>query len=81
SMQIAQRAEVAQFVGGEAAGLTRQGNPYIFRTSLSQAAAMPKIATYLKDVVKATKVAVIFVNNDFGKGGRDAIIPELTSRG
>ncbi|MGL4286656.1 MAG: ABC transporter substrate-binding protein [Phreatobacter sp.] len=81
SMQIAQRAEVAQFVGGEAAGLTRQGNPYIFRTSLSQAAAMPKIATYLKEVVKATKVAVIFVNNDFGKGGRDAIIPELTSRG
>jgi branched-chain amino acid transport system substrate-binding protein len=81
SMQIAQRAEIAQIVGGEAAGLTRQGNPYIFRTSLSQAAAMPKIAAYLKDTVKATKVAVIFVNNDFGKGGRDAIIPELTSRG
>lgn len=81
SMQIAQRAEIAQIVGGEAAGLTRQGNPYIFRTSLSQAAAMPKIAAYLKDTVKATKVAVIFVNNDFGKGGRDAILPELTSRG
>jgi branched-chain amino acid transport system substrate-binding protein len=81
SMQVAQRAEVAQFVGGEAANLTRQGNPFIFRTSLSQAAAMPKIAVYLKEVVKATKVAVIFVNNDFGKGGRDAIIPELTSRG
>ena len=43
SMQIAQRAEIAQIVGGEAAGLTRQGNNYIFRTSLSQAAAMPKI--------------------------------------
>jgi branched-chain amino acid transport system substrate-binding protein len=81
SMQIAQRAEIAQFVGGEAANLTRQGNQFLFRTSLSQAAAMPKIAAYLKDTVKATKIAVIFVNNDFGKGGRDAIIPELTSRG
>jgi branched-chain amino acid transport system substrate-binding protein len=81
SMQIAQRAEIAQIVGGEAAGLTRQGNPYIFRTSLSQAAAMPKIANYLKDTVKATKVAVIFVNNDFGKGGRDTIVPELQQRG
>jgi branched-chain amino acid transport system substrate-binding protein len=81
SMQISQRAEVAQIVGGEAAGLTKQGNPYIFRTSLSQAAAMPKIAAYLKDQVKASSVAVVWVNNDFGKGGRDTIIPELQKRG
>lgn len=81
SMQIAQRAEIAQLVGGEAAGLTKQGNPYIFRTSLSQTAAMPKIAKYLKDTVKAGSVAVVWVNNDFGKGGRDAIIPELEKAG
>jgi branched-chain amino acid transport system substrate-binding protein len=81
SMQIAQRAEIAQIVGGEAAGLTKQGNPYIFRTSLSQSAAMPKIAKYLKDTVKAGSVAVVWVNNDFGKGGRDAIIPELEKVG
>ncbi|HEV2509507.1 ABC transporter substrate-binding protein [Bosea sp. (in: a-proteobacteria)] len=81
SMQIAQRAEIAQLVGGEAAGLTKQGNEYLFRTSLSQTAAMPKIAKYLKDTVKAGSVAVVWVNNDFGKGGRDAIIPELEKAG
>ena len=81
SMQIAQRAEVAQLVGGEAAGLTKQGNAYLFRTSLSQADAMPKLATYLKEQVKAASVAVIWVNNDFGKGGRDVMIPELQKRG
>ncbi|PPD14214.1 MAG: ABC transporter substrate-binding protein [Methylobacterium sp.] len=81
SMQIAQRAEIAQIVGGEAAGLTKQGNPYLFRTSLSQAAAMPKIAAYLQGEVKAKTVAVVWVNNDFGKGGRDAILPELEKRG
>lgn len=81
SMQISQRAEVAQIVAGEAAGFTKQGNPYIFRTSLSQAAAMPKIAKYLKDTVKAGTVAVVWVNNDFGKGGRDAILPELEKAG
>ena len=81
SMQIAQRAEIAQLVGGEAAGLTKQGNQYIFRTSLSQSAAMPKIAAYLKNTVKAGSVAVVWVNNDFGKGGRDAIIPELEKAG
>lgn len=81
SMQIAQRAEIAQIVGGEAAGLTKQGNQYLFRTSLSQSAAMPKIAAYLKDEVKAKSVAVVWVNNDFGKGGHEAIVRELKSRG
>lgn len=81
SMQISQRAETAQIVAGEAAGFTKQGNQYIFRTSLSQAAAMPKIAKYLKDSVKAGSVAVVWVNNDFGKGGRDAILPELEKAG
>lgn len=80
SMQVAQRASMPQIVGGEAAGLTRQGNPFLFRTSLSQADAMPKLANYMRDVVKATSVAIVWVNNDFGKGGRDAMVQELQSR-
>lgn len=81
SMQISERAEIAQIVAGEAAGFTMQGNKYIFRTSLSQTAAMPKIAKYLKDTVKASSIAIVWVNNDFGKGGRDAILPELQKAG
>ena len=81
SMQIAQKAGVPQIVGGEAAGLTKQGVTTIFRTSLNQADAMPKLAEYFKNDVKASSVAVVWVNNDFGKGGRDAIIPELQKRG
>lgn len=81
SMQIAQRAEIAQLAAGDGTAYTAQGNPFIFRTSLSQSAAMPKIAAYLKDQVKAKSVAVVWVNNDFGKGGRDAIIPELEKAG
>ena len=42
---------------------------------------MPKIARYIARTVKAKSVAVVWVNNDFGKGGRDAIIPELEKRG
>jgi branched-chain amino acid transport system substrate-binding protein len=33
---------------------------------------MPKLARYLATNLKAKTVAVVFVNNDFGKGGRDA---------
>jgi branched-chain amino acid transport system substrate-binding protein len=49
----------------------------VFRCSFTQAAAMPKVARYLKDSVKAKTVAVVYVNNDFGKGGRDAIVKDL----
>ncbi len=56
-------------------------NAYIFRTSFGQQCQMPKIANYIHDGVKAKSVAVVWVNNDFGKGGRDAIIKELKERG
>jgi branched-chain amino acid transport system substrate-binding protein len=81
SMQETRRAEITNVVGGEAASITEQGNPYVFRTSFTQAAAMPKVAKYMKDTVKAKKVAVIYANTDFGKGGRDAILPEFKANG
>jgi branched-chain amino acid transport system substrate-binding protein len=72
SMAETKRAEIPNFTGGEATTITQQGNPYIFRTSFTQASSMPKVARYIATNLKAKTVAVIFVNNDFGKGGRDA---------
>ena len=42
SMAETKRAEIPNFTGGEAASITQQGNPYIFRTSFTQTTAMPK---------------------------------------
>ena len=81
NMIVAQRAKVPQIVGSEAAEITERGNPYIFRTSFGQTTSMPKLANYLRDGVKAKSVALIWVNNAFGKGGRDAIVKELKLRG
>ena len=81
SMASTKRAEIPNFTGGEAAAITQQGNPYVFRTSFTQSTAMPKIANYIKDKVKAKTVDVVYVNNDFGKGGRDLIIKALEARG
>jgi branched-chain amino acid transport system substrate-binding protein len=72
SMAETKRAEIPNFTGGEAAAITQQGNPYIFRTSFTQTTAMPKVARYIANNLKAKSVAVIYVNNDFGKGGRDS---------
>jgi branched-chain amino acid transport system substrate-binding protein len=81
SMAETQRAEVPNFTGGEAAAITQKGNPYIFRTSFTQTTAMPKVARYIAQDLKAKTVAVLFVNNDFGKGGRDAITKALEANG
>ena len=81
SMAETRRAEVPNFTGGEAAAITQQGNPYIFRTSFTQSTAMPKVARDLKDTVKAKNVAIVWVNNDFGKGGLDTMRKALDEQG
>jgi branched-chain amino acid transport system substrate-binding protein len=80
SMEIAKAAEIPQIMGGEAAAITQRGNPYIFRTAFGQQVSMPKIANYMRDGVKAKSVAVVWVNNDFGKGGRDFFVAEMRKR-
>ena len=81
SMVETRRAEIPNFTGGEAASITQAGNPYVFRTSFTQASAMPKIARYMKDTMKAQSVAIVYVNNDFGKGGRDTVMKALEASG
>ena len=77
SMAETRRAEIPNFTGGEAAAITTQGNSYVFRTSFTQATAMPKIARYITDQAKVKTLAVIYVNNDFGKGGREMLMKAL----
>lgn len=79
-MALTTQAEVPEIVGGEAAAITQKGSAYIFRTSFGQQFSMPKIANYLRDGLKAKSVAVVWVNNDFGKGGRDSFVREMASR-
>ena len=81
SMAETKRAEIANFVGGEAAAITMQGNPYIFRTSFTQTTAMPKVANYVSDKIKAKVIDIIYTNNDFGKGGRDLAMKSFEAKG
>jgi len=81
SMAETRRAEIPNIIGGEAAAITQQGNPYVFRSSFTQAAAMPKVVRYFAETLKARSVAVVYVNNDFGKGGRDVITKAMDTAG
>jgi branched-chain amino acid transport system substrate-binding protein len=73
SMKESEKAGIPNWTGGEAASITMQGNPYVFRTSFTQATAMPKVAKYINQQAKIKSLAVLYVNNDFGKGGLDMI--------
>ena len=81
NMQLAQAAEVPQIVGAEAAEITQMGNPYVFRTSFGQQMSMPKMAAFVANGMKAKTVAFLWVNNDYGKGGRDVFFEEMKKRG
>lgn len=81
SMAESRKAEIPNFTGGEAASITMQGNPYIFRTSFTQATAMPKVARYMSEQAKLKNIAIIYVNNDFGKGGLDMVKKALATSG
>ena len=81
NMQLARDAGVPQFTGSEAAEITEQGNPYIFRTSFGQQETMPKLVGYIKNGIKAKTVAVIWANDAFGKGGRDTATAQFNKVG
>jgi branched-chain amino acid transport system substrate-binding protein len=78
---LAAEAGIAQIMGGEAAELTQAGNKFLFRTSFGQQSSMPKVAKYINDDIKAKSVAIVWVNNDFGRGGRDVIAREFARYG
>lgn len=81
NMVILEKAGIPQFVGSEAPKVTQLGNKNIFRSSYSADLSMKKVVKWLTDVHKVRKLAIIYVNNAFGKGGRDALVDLLTAKG
>jgi branched-chain amino acid transport system substrate-binding protein len=85
NMVEAQRAKTPQFTGGEAASLTDRtkngNNDYIFRTSFGQSVSFPKVARFIAKDLKITDVTVVYINNDFGIGGRDAARRDFKAEG
>lgn len=81
NMLVAQQNGIPQFTGSEAPSITAMGNPYIFRTAFGAQKGVPKIAGYIKDGLGARKVAVAWVNNEFGKGGYTSFMNEAAKLG
>jgi len=81
NMLVAQQSEIPQFVGSEAPTIVQKGNPFVFRTSSGAQKGVPALVPYFTDTLKAQKVGIAWVNNEFGKGGRDVFAAEMEKIG
>lgn len=81
NMLVAQQNSIPQFVGSEAPAIVEKGNPFIFRTSTGAQKGVPALTDYFTNTLKAKKVGVAWLNNEFGKGGHDIFVKEMQKAG
>jgi branched-chain amino acid transport system substrate-binding protein len=81
NMEVARAAGIPQISGSESAIVVSKGNPNIFLTSFSQQMGFAKLVKWLVDDLKAEKIALIYVNDAFGRGGREAFIKFMSDHG
>jgi branched-chain amino acid transport system substrate-binding protein len=80
-MDIARQAGIPQISGSESVLVVQKGNPNIFLTSFSQQVGFAKLVRWLVEDLKADKIALIYANDAFGRGGREAFLKFLKDRG
>ncbi|MDE2615916.1 MAG: ABC transporter substrate-binding protein [Burkholderiales bacterium] len=73
--------KIPQFTGGEAASLTRNFHPSLLRTSLSQLGSAPRMGALITYGLNTKKVGLIWIENEFGKDGRAALLDAIKRRG
>ncbi len=81
NMEIARQAGIPQISGSESVLVVQKGNPNIFLTSFSQQVGFAKLVRWVVEDLKADRIALIYVNNAFGRGGRDTFLKFLKDRG
>jgi branched-chain amino acid transport system substrate-binding protein len=81
NMLVAQQNGVPQFTGSESPTITAQGNPYIFRTAFGAQMGLPKIGAYLANDMNISRIAIVWANTEFGRGGYDAFMNVAAEEG
>lgn len=80
NMVFSQEAKTPQFTGSESWRISTMGNKYIFRTSTQQGFEMPKLLSWVVGEKKPKKIALIYVNNDYGIGAMETITKYLKEK-
>jgi branched-chain amino acid transport system substrate-binding protein len=67
--------------GGTDPRLTQMGNPWLFRCRPNDTYSARVIAEFGMNVLGATRWAIVYIEDQFGTSGRDALTRELKRRG
>lgn len=81
NMSVLQEAGIPQFSSSEAPAITQKGNLNIFRASLNTELNLQKLLKWITEVLKTQKMAIVYTNTEYGRGGRDAMVKLLTPKG
>jgi branched-chain amino acid transport system substrate-binding protein len=83
-MGLLAEAGIPQFVASESPNIATKNdpkNPNTFLSSLNVDLSVQKVANWITDVLKTKKMAILWVNNEFGRSGKDALKKVLTPKG
>lgn len=81
AMSVTASTGIPHFTGGEAASIARKFHPTVMRTSLSQQGAVPRLAALTAYALGAKRVALLSVDNEFGRDARTLLLEGLARRG
>ncbi|MFQ5340116.1 MAG: ABC transporter substrate-binding protein [Anaerolineae bacterium] len=72
SMDANRASDVPVLAMAGAAAVTQAGNPNIFRVAPTDAVAVTVSLDFIANTLKATKLAILYVEDTYSKGGADA---------
>jgi branched-chain amino acid transport system substrate-binding protein len=77
SQKIYWEAKIISITGASGVPVTAQGCPYVFRVRMNDVLVGKALVAYAKDQLKTTKMAIHYINDDFGKGGMERVVKAL----
>lgn len=70
-------AKTISITGASGVPVTAQGNPYVFRVRARDDLVSKALIAYARDGLKATRIAILYINDDFGKAGMEQVVKNL----
>jgi branched-chain amino acid transport system substrate-binding protein len=80
NLLVLAQAKVPVLSGASGPIITQQGNPWVFRVSLNDAAGAALLVGFVMDTLGWKKIGINYVNTAFGQGGMGAVKAALTAR-
>lgn len=69
-----QEYKIPYFTGGTSAQLKEIGNEYMFKVRCNDTVVVNSAVKFVTDTLGAKKIGILYINDEFGVGGRDIMV-------